>query len=99
MHIHNVYFWLNACSDQDRTEFERGLAKVLEISLIEVGHWGVPAGVEREVVDSSYDYSLTLIFKTREDHDTYQSHADHDVFIDAYKHLWAQVKVLDTMTR
>ena len=61
MHIHNVYFWLNDCSDEDRAGFEKGLAALMEIPQIQSGHWGVPAGVDREVVDGSYDYALALI--------------------------------------
>ena len=99
MHIHNVYFWLNDCSDADRAGFEKGLAALMEISQIQTGYWGVPAGVDREVVDGSYDYSLSLIFNTRADHDTYQSDADHDLFIERHKHLWSAVKVFDTTSR
>jgi hypothetical protein len=99
MHIHNVYFWLNDCSDERKTAFEEGMTDLLKIDLIEKAYWGQPAGVDREVVDSSYDYSLTVIFKNRENHDAYQTHPDHDVFIENHKDLWKTVKVLDTKTQ
>jgi len=99
MHIHNVYFWLNDCSDKDKSEFEQGLTELLKIPLIKEGHWGIPAGVQRDVVDGSFDYSLTVFFDSRENHDAYQSDDDHNVFIKNHSHLWKSVKVLDSTTK
>lgn len=99
MHVHNVFFWLNECDDDSRSEFERGLDELPNMALVEAGYWGLPAGVNRPVVDNSYDYALTLIFKSREDHDAYQVHPDHDVFVKNFKELWARVQVYDTTSR
>ncbi len=101
MHIHTVFFWLTDCSDEDRLAFEPGLTRLLETRLREnqgVAHawWGRPAGVDRDVVDGSYDYSLTVVFETRADHDNYQKAAEHQVFIDNHSHIWGRVQVYDS---
>lgn len=99
MHIHNVYFWfVDGLGTEEKKAFEKGLDELLHIPLIRSGHWGVPAGVDRDVVDGSFAYSLTLFFDTREKHDQYQTDADHYRFIAAFKHLWARVQVYDTRT-
>ena len=38
MHIHNVYFWLNDCSDEDKKSFEAGLSELVKIPLIKEGY-------------------------------------------------------------
>ncbi len=98
MHIHTVFFWLRDCSDDDRSTFETGLAKLSETTGIVRGWWGRPAGVDREVVDGSYDYSLTFVFETRADHDQYQVAPEHDVFIDEHSRLWDRVQVYDSQS-
>lgn len=99
MHIHNVYFWFNeGVNTEERKKFEKGLETLITIPHIKTAYWGVPAGVDREVVDGSFDYSLTMIFESREQHDLYQPHEGHNEFIANYKHLWARVQVYDTKT-
>ena len=96
MHIHTVFFWLTDCSDEDRLAFEPGLRRLIESRGIAHAWWGQPAGVDRDVVDGSYDYSLTLVFETRADHDNYQTAAEHQVFIDNHSHIWDRVQVYDS---
>lgn len=95
---HHVYFWLNEenKNQDDRARFEKGLASLFEIDLVEGGCWSVPAEVElRPVVDQSWDYALSMRFKTLEDQSVYQDHPDHHVFINEFKPLWAKVLVMD----
>ena len=96
MHVHTVFFWLKDCSDEDRLAFEPGLTRLIENQGIAHAWWGRPAGVDRDVVDGSYDYSLTLVFETRADHDNYQTAAAHQVFIDNHSHIWDRVQVYDS---
>lgn len=97
--IHNVYFWLKEeVTDGQKKEFEQGIkdfiAAVDEIQKAEIGK---PAGTpDRDVVDHSFAYSLFVWFKSVDDHNTYQHHAAHKVFIDKYAQLWSKVQVLDT---
>ncbi len=95
---HHVYFWLNEehQNAEDRATFEKGLDSLLKIDLVEGGRWALPAKVVvRPVIDQSWDYALTMRFKTIEDHDNYQEDPDHHVFINSFKDWWAQVQVRD----
>jgi hypothetical protein len=47
------------------------------------------------VIDSSYDFSITLIFKNKADQDTYQIHPQHFAFIDTCAQYWERVVVYD----
>lgn len=99
MHIHTVFFWLKACGDDDRLAFEKGLARLIKIESISQAWWGPPAGVDRDVVDGTYSYSLTVVFDSRADHDHYQEVAEHQVFVDNHHHIWDRVQVYDTQSQ
>lgn len=94
---HTVFFYLNDdVTAEEREEFEAGLVKLLEIPQIYRSETGVPAGTaERDVTDHSYGYAIYTWFETMEDYMGYDEHPDHLEFIDAYNHLWADVKVYD----
>lgn len=95
---HHVYFWLNEenKNEENRARFEQGLAGLLEIDLVDGGCWAVPAAVElRPVVDQSWDYALSMRFKTLEDQVVYQDHPDHHAFLNEFKSWWAKVLVMD----
>lgn len=95
---HQVYFWLKSeCqNEQDRSAFEAGLIALCKISNIQGGGWGKPAATpERPVTDKSFDYGLYLSFDSIDQHDAYQVHPEHDVFVDGFKHLWDKVLVMD----
>ncbi len=99
---HNVYFWLKEEHQNatDRAAFEQGLSDLLKLPGSISGMWGVPAAVpQRPVVDLSWDYSLRLNFATIADHDAYQVHPDHNVFISTHSAKWQRVLVLDTETK
>ena len=95
---HHVYFWLKDehKNETDRALFEQGLASLFEIDLVAGGRWSVPAKVMvRPVIDQSWDYAITMKFDTIEQHDAYQDHPDHLVFLTSFKVWWAQVQVKD----
>ncbi|MES2476829.1 MAG: Dabb family protein [Verrucomicrobiota bacterium] len=95
---HHVYFWLKDEHNNqvDRAIFEQGLSALFNIDLVEGGRWAVPAKVmERPVIDQSWDYALTMQFKSIEEHDAYQVNEDHEVFIHSFKNWWSQVQVRD----
>ena len=95
---HHVYFWLKEehQNTADRANFEQGLAKLVNVGLVAEGRWAIPAKVmARPVIDQSWDYALTMQFKNIEDHDAYQIDPDHNVFIETYRDMWAQVQVRD----
>ena len=100
MHVHTVFFWLNEETTQDdRTQFEAELYKLLSISNIKQGYWGTPASTGgRAVVDDSYDYNITVIFDDLSAHDAYQVDPLHEGFVENNKALWAKVQVYDVTT-
>lgn len=96
---HSVYFWLKRdISESQEANFEKGLKKFLSsIKEIYRAEIGTPAATpDREVVDKSFAYSIFVSFKNLEDHEVYQQHAAHQVFIDDFSSLWAKVQVYDS---
>ena len=96
--IHHVYFWLaNPGNITDRNQLVEGLKKLSVVTSIQSFHIGLPADTNREVIDSSYGVSWLLIFKNKEDQDSYQVDPDHLHFVDTCKHLWSKVIVYDSV--
>lgn len=95
---HNVFFWVKeGVSKSDKKGFEKGmvefLSSVKEIQKFEIG---IPAATEeRDVVDHSFEYALFVWFKTIDDHNIYQKHPAHEVFINNFSSLWEKVQVYD----
>ena len=97
MLVHVVLFWLkDNLSDTQRSEFKAGLDSLTEIESAEAVYVGKPAATAaRPVVDTSYDYCLTVIAKDVAAHDTYQVDPRHTAFIENFKPFWTQVKIYD----
>jgi hypothetical protein len=96
---HNVYFWLKKdLTPEQRAHFQAELSRVPKISYLASGSYGKPAATTaRPVTDHSFDYSLSLHFKTMQDHDFYQTDCpDHKRFVDACKPMFDKVIVYDT---
>ena len=96
---HNVFFWLkNPDSAVDRAAFEKSLTNFINQSVfIKTKHVGTPAQTDREVIDSTYTYSLLLTFETKKDHDAYQIEPNHKQFIEESSPLWEKVVVYDSV--
>jgi len=99
MLLHNVYFWLTEeITDEQEVVFREQLAELLKIDLIAHAYWGSPAPTEeRPVTDHSFHTSIGLLFNSQADHDAYQTHPEHQAFVDRCEGFWAQVKVYDTL--
>jgi hypothetical protein len=96
MHNHNVYFWLKTwLSDSDLLEFEKGLDTLMATRLVINGHFGKPANTNRPVVDNTYSYGLSLLFKDTADHNLYQADPIHLAFVDKHSAKWTRVQVYD----
>lgn len=95
---HNVYFWLDvSLSAEDKSRFEAGLQDLFSIKVIRNGSFGKPAATpERPVTQNTFDYSLFLEFDSVEDHNAYQVHPDHDVFVNTFSPWFKTVKVYDS---
>ncbi|MGL4630202.1 MAG: Dabb family protein [Leadbetterella sp.] len=94
--VHTVFCWLRDNSNfEDVISLERGLNELSKISCIREAYIGKPANTRREVIDSSFGFSITFIFENAEDQEAYQVHPDHLLFIENYSHLWSRVQVYD----
>ena len=96
--LHTVFFWLKKdLTDDQRSQFETELARLPRISYLEHGFCGRSAPTEdRPVTDHSFDFSLSLSFKSMKDHEFYQSDCpDHQRFVDACKPFFEKVIVYD----
>ncbi len=95
---HHVYFWLKEekKNEADRAAFENGLDALMKIETIASGVWGVPSDTpERPVTDKSFDYAISLKFDSVEQHNIYQEHPEHHVFVESFLDYWQEVKVMD----
>lgn len=96
--IHHVYFWLkNPESKENRNELVAGLKKLSHVTTIQSFHIGMPAATNRDVIDSTYSVSWLLLFKNKEDQDSYQADPIHLKFVEECAHLWSKVIVYDTV--
>jgi hypothetical protein len=96
--VHTVFFWLKDRDEANKASLHAGLKKLAGISLISEAYIGQPAATNREVIDGSYDFSITFIFDDKSKQDIYQDHPDHLTFIDTCAHLWKQVQVYDAVS-
>jgi hypothetical protein len=98
MFTHHVFFWLkNKASDTDRQDLLKGLQTLAAIQPKISIHIGVPATTNRPVIDTSYDFSLLLIFKDLEEQESYQIHPIHQAFVKNCAHLWEKVVIYDSV--
>ena len=97
---HTVFFWLKEPNNQShRAAFETSLKKFIDSSeYIQSKHIGTPANTNREVIDSSYTYCLSLGFSSQEKQDKYQDEPAHKVFIEESSGLWSNVLVYDSVS-
>ena len=95
---HIVFFWLKEKDNkEDQRAFEASLTKFLKSSkYIKTMHVGRPAATNREVIDNTYSYCLSLTFADKKDQDAYQDEEVHKIFIEESSNLWERVVVYDS---
>lgn len=95
--VHNVYFTLNKSTSEGRAKLVAACQQYL------TGHAGTvhfscgtrTADLTRPVNDQEFDVGLHIVFASRKDHDTYQTHPRHLQFIEENRATWKQVRVFD----
>lgn len=97
MLVHTVLFWLkDELEEAQRATFQKGLESLKEIESVEAIYIGTPAETsERPVIDSSYDYCLTVLLPNMPAHDAYQIDALHTAFLEQFNTYWKAVKIYD----
>ncbi len=99
MHSHNVYFWLkDGLSNSEVKEFEKGLESLIRNPLAISGFYGKPADTHRDVVENTYSYGLSILFKDLAGHDQYQAGPVHLTFVDQNSKKWIRAQVFDMET-
>jgi hypothetical protein len=97
--VHHVFFWLKEPVTQEiRHKFEAALRELVTVDTIVDHHLGVPAPSDRDVVDTSYTYSLLITFNNKADQNIYQVHPIHLKFIANCQELWERVVVFDSLS-
>ena len=66
------------------------------ISSANAAYVGTPAATpERPVIDTSYDFGLTVLLEDVERQDAYQVDPIHLEFVNGFKEYWTRVAVYD----
>lgn len=96
MLTHHVLFWLKAdTSEEIKQAFRAGLDSLQNIESIRSIYIGTPAPIERPVVDTTYSFSLLIVFDDLAGHDIYQVHPLHKTFLDNFRALFERVVIYD----
>ena len=96
--MHHVFFWLKKdLAPADHATFAREISRLTRIAYLQDAAVGTPAPTApRPVIDHSFDYALTVHFRTLEDHAFYQTACpEHARFVSACKAFWERVQVYD----
>ena len=97
MFIHVVFFW---CKPETPDSVKQEMIKYCReqmpaISSVRQVYAGTAVPSPRDVVDSSYDVGLCVLFADKAGHDLYQPHEIHQAFIARFSQHWASVRVQD----
>jgi hypothetical protein len=96
MLVHTVFFWLKKeLSEEQRKAFFKGVETLKNVQPHVKILTGTPSSTNRPIIDTSYDYGLTCIFESMEDHDTYQIDPVHLEFIKNHAEDWEKVTIYD----
>ncbi len=96
MLTHHVLFWLKTdTSEEQKIAFRKGLDSLQKVETIKSMYIGTPAPISRAVVDTSYTFSLVIIFEDLAGHDVYQIHSIHKAFLDEFRGLFEKVVIYD----
>ena len=94
--IHSVYFWLrNDLSSDELLTYREGLQSLIDIENVALGYIGQPASTDRPIIDSTFSYSLVLIFDGQENHDLYQDDPVHEKFRVNCGDFWEKIVIYD----
>ena len=98
MLTHHVLFWLKPeTTEIQKSAFREGLESLRGVETVEELYIGIPAPISRPVVDTTYTFSLNIIFKDLEGHDVYQVHPLHKAFLEEFKVYFEKVVIYDAI--
>ena len=96
MIAHHVLFWLKAdTTNEQKIAFQKSLITLEKIEVVKFFHAGIPAPIERAVIDTTYTFSLFLAFEDMAAHDVYQIHPLHQAFLEEFRAFFDKVIIYD----
>jgi hypothetical protein len=98
MLTHHVLFWLKAdTTEEQKNAFRKGLESLDKVEAIKGMYIGTPAPIERAVVDTTYTFSLLVLFADLAGHDVYQIHPIHKAFLEEFRIHFEKVVIYDAV--
>ncbi|MBB5621972.1 hypothetical protein HDE69_003037 [Pedobacter cryoconitis] len=98
MIAHHVLFWLKTdTTAAQKDAFRKGLESLEKIETVTKIHIGVPAPIDRAVVDTTYTFSEIVFFEDLAGHDVYQAHPIHIAFLDEFRVFFEKVVIYDAI--
>ncbi len=95
---HHVLFWLKPeTTEEQKTAFKNGLHSLVKVETVKSIHVGTPAPISRAVVDTTYTFSLVIMFDNLEGHDVYQVHPVHKAFLEEFRQYFEKVVIYDSI--
>jgi len=93
---HHVLFWLKADTTEDqKIAFSKSLETLKDVETVKGLYIGTPAPIERAVVDTTYTFSLLILFADLVGHDVYQVHTLHKAFLEEFRVYFEKVIIYD----
>src|SRR4051812_18839839 len=95
---HHVLFWVKEnTTDVQKKSFKASLETLAGVETVRSIHVGVPSSISRAVVDTTYTFSLVLMFDDLAGHDVYQIHPLHKAFLDEFRDTFEKVVIYDSI--
>jgi len=96
--IHHVYFWLKEPANPvSHARLLEGIKSLGDIRSVDSYHIGIPAGTNRDVIETTYAFSWLAVFDSKEAQDAYQVDPIHLQFVADCSGLWEKVVVYDSV--
>ena len=96
MLTHHVLFWLKAdTTEEQKKAFRAGLESLEKVETVKSMYIGTPAPISRAVVDTTYTFSLLIVFADLVGHDVYQVHPIHKAFLEQFRQYFEKVVIYD----
>jgi hypothetical protein len=96
MLTHHVLFWLKSDTTEiQKKAFRASLESLKDVETIHTMYVGTPSPIDRAVVDTTYTFSLLIVFHDLVGHDVYQVHPLHKAFLDEFRIFFEKVVIYD----
>ena len=101
MLVHNVFFTLKEGTPQNIQKLIDACFHYLKDhpGVVYFGAGPLVAELERPVNDRDFHVALCVVFRSKQDHDVYQTAPAHLKFIEENKPTWDKVRVFDNYSK